>query len=235
MKLGIYTVAAFSALFMASCDGPSGGMDKVTSLNNETDSVSYAVGMLEGRNFRNSGMEEFNEYAFVAGMQHVMDSSEAQLLTMEESDKIVNDYFQKMRQKMNEKQFGDNIKAEKDFLAANGQREGVVTTGSGLQYEILEEGTGATPGPTSQVKVHYRGTLLNGDQFDSSYDRGEPAEFRVNGVIPGWTEALMMMKEGAKWKLYIPSELAYGERGAGGQIKPYSMLIFDVELLEVKE
>ncbi len=226
---------AVVAFIIASCESPSGGMEKVTSLNSETDSVSYAVGMLEGRNFRNSGMEDINEYAFVAGMQHVMDSSETQLLTMEESDKIVNDYFQRMRQKMNEEQFGENIKAEKEFLAANGQKEGVVTTGSGLQYEIIEEGTGATPGPTSQVKVHYRGTLLSGEQFDSSYDRGEPAEFTVNGVIPGWTEALMMMKEGAKWKLYIPSELAYGERGAGGQIKPYSMLIFDVELLEIKE
>jgi FKBP-type peptidyl-prolyl cis-trans isomerase FklB len=116
-----------------------------------------------------------------------------------------------------------------DFLAANAKKDGVVTTPSGLQYKVLEAGTGRTPGATDTVTVNYRGTLIDGKQFDSSYDRGKPATFRVDGVIAGWTEALQMMKEGAKWQLFIPQELAYGERG---QLRDKT-LIFDVELLSV--
>ena len=120
------------------------------------------------------------------------------------------------------------------FLAENAGREGVQTTESGLQYEVLEEGSGASPGPTDRVTVHYRGTLIDGTEFDSSYNRGEPTSFRVNGVISGWTEALQMMKVGSKYKLFIPGDLAYGERGSGDKIGPNAVLIFEVELLNVE-
>jgi len=119
------------------------------------------------------------------------------------------------------------------FLAENAKRDEVTVTESGLQYEVIEQGDGATPTADSSVKAHYRGTLINGEQFDSSYDRGEPTEFPVGGVIAGWTEALQLMNVGSKWKLYIPYHLAYGERGAGGAIGPYQTLIFDIELVEV--
>lgn len=120
------------------------------------------------------------------------------------------------------------------FLAQNGQREGVVTLPSGLQYEILAEGDGATPGPTSTVTTHYHGTLIDGTVFDSSVRRGRPASFPVNGVIAGWTEALQLMQVGDKWRLFLPPELAYGDRGAGGAIGPGATLVFEVELLEVQ-
>ena len=119
------------------------------------------------------------------------------------------------------------------FLAENAKREEVQVTDSGLQYEVIEEGSGAVPTAESVVRTHYRGTLINGQQFDSSYDRGEPTEFPVGGVIAGWTEALQKMKVGAKWKLYIPYQLAYGERGAGGAIGPYQALVFEIELLDI--
>lgn len=120
------------------------------------------------------------------------------------------------------------------FLAENKTKEGVQTTKSGLQYLEVKAGTGATPGPRDTVRVHYRGTLIDGKEFDSSYRRGQPIEFPVNGVIAGWTEALQLMKEGAEWKLFIHPDLAYGSRGAGGAIPPDAALIFDVELIKVK-
>jgi len=120
------------------------------------------------------------------------------------------------------------------FLAKNKQKEGIITTESGLQYEIISEGDGETPGPNDRVKVHYEGKLLDGKVFDSSYQRGEPIVLSVNGVIKGWTEALQLMQTGDKWKLYIPYNLAYGERGAGGDIPPYATLIFDIELLSIE-
>jgi len=127
-----------------------------------------------------------------------------------------------------------NIKAEGEkFLAENAKREGVKTTASGLQYEVITEGEGEKPSATSTVKVNYKGTLINGTVFDSSYDRGEPIEFPLNGVIAGWTEGLQLMSVGSKYKLYIPYQLAYGERGGGEMIKPYSALIFEVELLDI--
>lgn len=128
----------------------------------------------------------------------------------------------------------DNRAEGEAFLAQNAEREGVVSLPSGLQYEVIEEGDGATPGRRSTVVVHYRGTLINGTEFDSSYSRGEPARFRVNGVIPGWTEALQLMQTGDKWRLFIPADLAYGDRNAGPLIAPGSTLIFEVELLEVR-
>jgi FKBP-type peptidyl-prolyl cis-trans isomerase len=131
------------------------------------------------------------------------------------------------------KMAADNKAAGEAFLAENGKREGVVTTDTGLQYEVLTEGSGQKPQASDQVKVDYRGTFIDGTEFDSSYQRGEPASFSVTGIIPGWTEALVMMKEGAKWKLYVPSSLGYGEQGAPPVIEPNSTLIFEVELKEI--
>jgi FKBP-type peptidyl-prolyl cis-trans isomerase FklB len=130
-------------------------------------------------------------------------------------------------------QFKGNIDAGNKFLAENAERDGVVTLDSGLQYEVLKAGDGEKPTADSTVRTHYHGTLMNGEVFDSSYDRGQPAEFPVNGVIKGWTEALQLMPVGSKWKLFVPSELAYGEQGAGGSIGPYETLVFDVELLNI--
>lgn len=127
----------------------------------------------------------------------------------------------------------EQMEEQEKFLAENAKREGVVTTPSGLQYEILQEGTGEKPGPTTRVTVHYEGSLSNGNVFDSSYKRGQPATFGVNQVIAGWTEAMQMMPVGSKWRLFIPSELGYGSRGAGDSIPPNSALIFDVELLSM--
>jgi len=127
----------------------------------------------------------------------------------------------------------ENAASNQKFLTENAAREGVTTTASGLQYEVLTPGTGAQPGPTSRVTVHYEGSLINGKVFDSSYKRGQPATFGVHQVIPGWTEAMQLMQEGAKWRLTIPSELGYGARGAGGSIPPNAVLVFDVELISV--
>lgn len=128
----------------------------------------------------------------------------------------------------------ENQKKGEQFLADNAKKEGVKTTASGLQYQVIKSGTGKTPGKKDTVKVHYHGTLVDGTVFDSSVDRGEPISFPVDGVIPGWTEALQLMKEGDKWKIFIPSNLAYGERGAGDKIGPNSALVFEVELLSVE-
>lgn len=127
-----------------------------------------------------------------------------------------------------------NIKEGEEFLAANKEKEGVITTASGLQYKVITEGTGRTPKATDTVETNYRGTLIDGKEFDSSYSRGQTATFPVSGVIKGWTEALLLMKEGAKWQLFIPPDLAYGARGAGGDIGPNATLIFDIELIAIK-
>jgi FKBP-type peptidyl-prolyl cis-trans isomerase FklB len=150
---------------------------------------------------------------------------------------VMQDFQKKMMAKQmaaREEGLGKNKAEGEKFLADNKKKEGIKTTASGLQYKVITAGTGKTPKATDTVKTHYRGTLINGTEFDSSYKRGEPAEFPVNGVIKGWTEALQLMKEGAKWQLFIPSELAYGERGAGRDIGPNSTLIFDIELISVK-
>jgi FKBP-type peptidyl-prolyl cis-trans isomerase FklB len=170
-----------------------------------------------------------------AGLKAVLKGEETQL-TREEMGEVLTAFQQEMQMKQMAEAAAAAAKAEKagkDFLAANSKKEGVVTLESGLQYKVLTEGPGATPKEDSKVKVHYKGTLINGKVFDSSYDRGEPVEFPVNRVIKGWTEALQLMKVGDKWQLVIPADLAYGEQGAPPTIPPNAVLVFDVELLEV--
>jgi FKBP-type peptidyl-prolyl cis-trans isomerase FklB len=190
--------------------------------------VSYALGLSIGNNLIGSGITGVNLDKFVQGVQDVLEQKTAEI-SYDEAKIVLDEYFQDLANKMQalNKQIGV------EFLAQNKQKEGVVELPSGLQYQVLTEGTGAKPSAADQVQCHYHGTMLDGQVFDSSVQRGEPAVFGVNQVIAGWVEALQLMQEGAKWRLFIPYQLAYGERGAGQSIPPFATLIFDVELLKV--
>lgn len=191
--------------------------------------VSYALGMNLALNLKSSGIESLDYAELAKGLETVFEGKEAELTSAE-----ANEILQKFFGELQEKQHSANIQAGKDFLADNAKKDGVVTTESGLQYEIITEGNGEKPSATDQVECHYHGTLIDGTVFDSSVERGTPATFPVNGVIQGWVEALQMMPVGSKWRLFVPSNLAYGERGAGQQIGPHTTLIFEVELIGIK-
>lgn len=192
------------------------------------DKISYALGLSIGNNFMSSGIKNVDFESFLKGMQDVINGSQA-AISYEEAQQVLNDFFGKLQ----EERLELNLKAGEEFLAINKNRPGVVTLPSGLQYEILKEGNGPKPKATDQVKCHYHGTLIDGTVFDSSVERGQPATFGVNQVIPGWVEALQLMPAGSKWKLFIPSNLAYGKAGAGQSIEPNSTLIFEVEILDI--
>ena len=195
---------------------------------NEIDKVSYSLGLSITSNLISSGIKTINQEAFNDAINSVFAGQMPEIMP-DEANNILQTYFEKIQ---NEK--GKEAKeAGEKFLAENKTREGVVTLESGLQYKILNEGSGAKPTANDTVKCHYEGRLINGQVFDSSIRRGEPAEFPVGGVIAGWVEALQLMPVGSKWQLYIPSELAYGQHGAGAAIGPNETLIFDVELLEI--
>lgn len=201
----------------------------------ELDRISYALGLSMGNNFRSSGIEKIDVKDFADGVAAVF-SGEKPRMTYDEAKAEIQKFFTAMeeRQRAAAKEIGKvNAAAGEEFLGKNGQRSEVKITTSGLQYEVLEEGTGIQPKATDRVMVHYTGKLIDGTVFDSSVERGEPATFGVTQVIPGWVEALQLMKEGAKWRLFIPSNLAYGPNGAGGVIGPNATLIFDVELIKV--
>ena len=203
---------------------------KITQLDNEIDSVSYSIGMNIAENMKAQGINELNVEVLSQAFKDVFSDNNT-LMDQEGVMKCLNTYFQNQQQS----QYEENIREGEEFLAENKSREGVITLPSGLQYEVLVEGTGEKPALTDEVKTHYHGTLLDGTVFDSSVERGEPVSFPVNGVIAGWTEALQLMPVGSKWKLYIPYDLAYGERGAGQAIGPYSTLIFEVELISIEK
>ncbi len=190
--------------------------------------ISYALGLGIGQQLKNMNVEEFSLEDFAKGIQDVM-SGAPQSMTSREAQQMLNEYFTKKEKEQTEKSIAEG----KVFLEQNAKKAGVVQTKSGLQYEILKEGTGRSPKATDTVRCHYEGRLLDGSVFDSSYKRGEPADFGLNQVITGWTEGVQLMKEGAKYRFYIPYLLGYGERGAGAGIPPYSTLVFDVELLKV--
>ncbi len=199
------------------------------------DKISYALGMSMANNFRSSGIKEINMTDFAEGMDAAFNGRELKM-TYDEAKNVIREYFTAMEQEMQaqaEAAAKVNEAAGRDYLEANGKRPEIITTPSGLQYEVLTEGNGPRPAAGDQVKVHYTGRLIDGTVFDSSVERGEPATFGVTQVIPGWVEALQLMPAGSKWRLHIPSALAYGPQGAGGIIGPNSTLIFDVELLEV--
>ena len=190
--------------------------------------VSYALGLSIGQNFRASGFEEINLEDFLSGVRDVLEEGEPKM-TYEEAKVVINEYFQEVRRKAVEQ----NQAAGEEFLKINGLKKGVVTLHSGLQYEILREGNGPKPSLTDTVECHYHGTLINGQVFDSSMDRGQTATFPLQGVIKGWTEILQLMPVGSKWKVTIPADLAYGDRGAGEMIQPGSTLIFIIELIAI--
>jgi FKBP-type peptidyl-prolyl cis-trans isomerase FklB len=206
------------------------------SLTTEKDRLSYSIGMDIGSNLKRQSID-IDAEILSKGIKDTLEG-EKQLLTEEEFRATMENFRNSMMAKQQEqmKEVSEKNKKEGEtFLAENKKKEGVVATASGLQYKIMKDGDGDMPKATDTVTVNYKGTLIDGTEFDSSYKRGQPATFPVNGVIPGWTEALQLMKTGAKWQLVIPSDLAYGERGAGQMIGPHSTLIFDVELISIKE
>ena len=190
--------------------------------------VSYALGLSLGNNLLNSGVTSINTSKLAKGIQDVLDQNQPEI-SYQDAQQIINDFFQSLSEKASEQANAAGVA----FLAENAKREEVVTLPSGLQYEIITQGSGSIPTASDSVKVHYHGTLVDGNVFDSSVSRGEPATFGVTQVISGWVEALQLMPVGSKWKLFIPSDLGYGAQGAGQAIAPHSTLIFEVELLDI--
>ena len=229
--LALVLVAGFAAA-CAKQDGDSAS----TELTTDPQKFGYAIGVDIGKSLK-PVKDEVDVNALVAGMKETLDGKEPRL-TDEVREQVKADITRKLQQKQMEERVAKAKTAKEageKFLADNGKREGVKTTASGLQYEVLTEGSGASPKTSDKVKVHYKGTLIDGTEFDSSYARGQPVEFPLGNVIPGWTEGLQLMKVGGKSKLFIPSNLAYGERGAGAKIGPNETLVFEVELLNIEK
>lgn len=237
----IYTSAVLSALLVVTFSACNDAKDIKSAkaepkpLTTLEDKAGYTIGSQIGKQLAETdGM--INNDALIMGIQDVLAKKKAQL-SDEEMQRTMQEFGAKMKAKAMAKvqKIAEKNKSEGEaFLAKNKTKEGVVTLPSGLQYKIIKAGTGKTPKATDTVETNYKGTLIDGTEFDSSYKRGQSASFPVNGVIKGWTEALQLMKEGGKWELYVPADLAYGERGAGQAITPNSTLIFEIELLKVK-
>ena len=194
----------------------------------EMEKVSYSLGVNVAKSVQAQGLESIDAPAIAKAFKDVFEGNDLDI-SEEEANLVLQDYFTKINNKAQEANIGTGMK----FLEENAKKEGVVTTASGLQYTVITKGDGVQPKETDNVTVHYHGILLDGTVFDSSVERGQPASFPVNGVIPGWVEALQLMNVGSKYKLFIPSNLAYGERGAGGAIGPNATLIFEVELISI--
>jgi FKBP-type peptidyl-prolyl cis-trans isomerase len=229
----ILLTAVMLSVTVMSCQPSGSGSD--VELNTPADSAGYAIGLLVGENNKQQinnapGGDNVNLEAMAAAFRTAALGEEAKI-SVEEADKIIRTYFEAEGKKQGQL----NLEEGNAFLEQNLKQQDVKSTESGLQYVVMVEGKGPKPEAEDRVRVHYHGTLIDGTVFDSSVDRGEPAVFGVNQVIPGWTEALQLMTVGSKWKVFIPAELAYGERGAGGDIGPNSVLIFEVELLEIVE
>jgi FKBP-type peptidyl-prolyl cis-trans isomerase FklB len=236
MKNGILAIAgALCLLLIASGCTAQDQRSKTRELKTLTDRVSYGIGLNIGRDFKEQHIN-VDPDLLAQGIRDAMAGGEV-LLTDEEMQQAMMEFQQEMmaaQEKRMTEQAAKNQQEGEAFLAENAQKEGVTVLPSGLQYRVIEAGTGKSPSAQSMVTVHYRGRLIDGTEFDSSHERGEPATFPVSGVIPGWTEALQLMQEGGKWEIFIPSNLAYGERGAGQVIGPNAVLIFEVELLSVQ-
>ena len=230
MKLQL--IAALGILFLAS----QVSAEENLVLNNQKDKVSYIIGMEIGKNFKKQSID-IDPDILTRGIKDAISGGKP-LLTEQEIQENMVTFQKEMMAKQEElaKKLGGNNKKEGEaFLAENKKKDGVKTLPSGLQYKVTKAGTGKKPKLTDTVMTHYRGTLIDGTEFDSSYRRGQPVSFPVTGVIPGWTEALQLMEEGAKWQLFIPPNLAYGERGAGRDIGPNATLIFEIELISIEE
>lgn len=212
-----------------ACNSGGSSVNKNVDLSTNQDSISFALGYQNGDFLAGEGATDFSYDAYIAGFINGIEQNE--VLSQDTRNALINDFRIQLTTKIKEK----NKSEGETFLAENKTKDGVIETASGLQYKVIEEGTGKSPSAESTVEVHYEGTLIDGTKFDSSYDRGETIEFPLNGVIPGWTEGVQLMKEGATYMFYIPSNLAYGENPRpGGPIKPNSALIFKVELVSVK-
>lgn len=235
MKIRIFVLFACIAFVLLACSGEK--VLKKTDLKEQTDQVSYIFGYDIGKNFQGQNIE-VNIPALTQGIKDGLKEGDECLLTQDEIQTIMMAFQQEMQEKTSTDRsaLGEkNLQEGTAFLQANGEKEGVVTLESGLQYKILEAGEGSSPQVTDRVKTHYRGTLIDGTEFDNSMERGEPIEFMVNGVISGWTEALQLMKVGSKWQLFVPPELGYGANGAGELIGPNAVLIFEVELISIEK
>ena len=230
--MGLRWIAAFMIALFA---GPVYADDK-TVLKTQKDKVSYSIGLDIGSSFKRQSVDVDLEIV-MKGINDALSGKKA-LLTDDEVREVMTAFQKEMRAKEETRMKGLSEKNKKEgeaFLAENKKKEGVVTLPSGLQYKVITAGAGETPKAADTVTTHYRGTLLDGTEFDSSYKRNQPATFPVNGVIAGWTEALQLMKVGSKWQLFIPSNLAYGDRGTGSAIGPNATLIFEVELISIKK
>ena len=228
MKAKLFTIAIASLAI--ACNQQSNNQS--VSLTNQVDSTSFAIGVNVAENLGKNIAQQFEEVnlgLLKAGLNAGIDTNNKSEISGAVAEQIIEEFFKSKQELTAKKAQGEGAA----FLAENAKREGVISLESGLQYEILTEGNGQIPTINDKITAHYHGTLIDGTVFDSSVDRGEPASFPVNGVIAGWTEALQIMPIGSKWKLYVPSDLAYGERGAGQIIGPYSTLIFEVELLSI--
>ena len=228
MKLKALTLVLGLGVFaFSSCDKK---VDTNMALNSTVDSVSYSIGTSFGGNLSQNGLTEINQDALLAGLNAAL-AQEDLRIEPRAGGAMINKFIKELKAKAAK----SNIAIGEKFLEDNKVKEGVITTESGLQYKILTVGTGVIPTKDQEVEVHYRGTTIDGKEFDSSYKRNKPAKFLPTRVIPGWTEALQLMPVGSKWELYIPSALAYGARGAGANIGPNSTLIFEIELLSIVE
>ncbi len=227
-----FVLSAVLCFSLCACESNS---QQRVKLKTKQDSVSYSIGVMNGQNMKKQGLD-LDVNMMTAGMKDAMGTNGKAQLTEEQIQKVITTWQGEMMAKQQEKtskQGEENKKKGEEFLANNKKQPDVKTTATGLQYKIIKSGTGATPTDASTVKVHYKGTLIDGTEFDSSYKRNEPAEFGCSQVIKGWTEALKLMKAGDKWQLFIPAELAYGAQGPPS-IGPNQTLVFEVELLEVK-
>ena len=233
--IAVFAVFCGLVLLTFNCETNAAKQEPVT-LKTDRDSVSYIVGTDIARSLTDI-KDEIDLDMLISGLKDQFNEKPL-LVTTEEVQTIMRKFSMKMREKMEKENkilAKRNIEEENKFLKKNKKKKGVTTTDSGLQYLVLKQGDGPKPSSTDKVKVHYRGTTIDGTEFDSSYKRGEPVTFPVTGVIKGWTEALLLMNMGSKYKLFIPSELAYGQRGAGQHIGPSAMLIFEVELLGIEK
>ncbi|MGK7369252.1 MAG: FKBP-type peptidyl-prolyl cis-trans isomerase, partial [Candidatus Halalkalibacterium sp. M3_1C_030] len=230
---------ALAIILTAGCNtGDQSGSDAPeANLSTNIDSVSYSIGYMNGQSMRQQGMDDIEAEDFMVGLKQAMNEADPQI-PQDEINQLLQQYQMKAQQKaqqMKQEEAQANLEEGQSFLAENKNKEGVQVTESGLQYKVLEEGSGESPTASDTVTVHYEGTLIDGTVFDSSYERGEPATFPLNRVIEGWTEGLQLMKEGATYRFFIPGELAYGMNPRpGGPIGPNETLIFKVELIEVK-
>ncbi|MUP37264.1 FKBP-type peptidyl-prolyl cis-trans isomerase [Labilibaculum euxinus] len=226
MKLKVLSIAlGLGLITLASCNQKR---NKNVALNNELDSVSYSLGASFGTNLERNGLTNLNEEVLLAALYASLDK-DSLVIDPQKGNAVINNYIKGLQEKIG----AENLAKGQKFLEENKSKEGIVVTASGLQYRIINEGDGAKPLATDKVSVHYKGTTIDGKEFDSSYKRNEPATFAANRVIKGWTEALQLMPVGSKWELFIPSNLAYGPRAMGADIKANETLIFEVELLDI--